>query len=88
MLINAWNRSEGETRSELNHWLGVSEFDREEKIKAVTNIYNNLGIDKLAEVKIKECFDESRKYLDAISVADERKQVLREYTEKMMNRKK
>lgn len=88
MLINAWNRSEGETRSELIHWLGVSLFDREEKIKAVTNIYNNLGIDKLAEVKIKECFDESRKYLDAISVADERKQVLREYTEKMMNRKK
>lgn len=88
MLINAWNRSEGETRSELNHWLGVSHFDREEKIKAVTNIYNKLGIDKLAEVKIKECFDESRKYLDAISVADERKQVLREYTEKMMNRKK
>lgn len=88
MLINAWNRSEGETRSELNHWLGVSHFDREEKIKAVTNIYNKLGIDKLAEVKIKECFDESCKYLDAISVADERKQVLREYTEKMMNRKK
>ena len=88
MLINAWNRSEGETRSELNHWLGVSHFDREEKIKAVTNIYNKLGIDKLAEVKIKECFDESRKYLDGISVADERKQVLREYTEKMMNRKK
>lgn len=88
MLINAWNRSEGETRSELNHWLGVSDFDREEKIKAVTNIYNKLGIDKLAEAKIKECFDESRKYLDGISVADERKQVLRGYTENMMNRKK
>lgn len=88
MLINAWNRSEGETRSELNHWLGVNDFDREEKIKAVTNIYNKLGIDKLAEAKIKECFDESRKYLDGISVADERKQVLRGYTENMMNRKK
>lgn len=88
MLINAWNRSEGETRSELNHWLGVSDFDRKEKIKAVTNIYNKLGIDKLAEAKIKECFDESRKYLDGISVADERKQVLRGYTENMMNRKK
>lgn len=88
MLINAWNRSEGETRSELNHWLGVSDFDRNEKIKAVTNIYNKLGIDKLAEAKIKECFDESRKYLDGISVADERKQVLRGYTENMMNRKK
>ena len=88
MLINAWNRSEGETRSELNHWLGASHFDREEKIKAVTNIYNKLGIDKLAEAKIKECFDESRKYLDGISVADERKQVLRGYTENMMNRKK
>ena len=88
MLINAWNRADDETRRELHHWMGVMDFDREEKIRAVTAIYDKLGINRLAEQKIKECFDESRQYLDRISVDEERKQVLRQYTEKMMNRRK
>lgn len=88
MLINAFNRSEGETRRELEHWISAKDFDREEKFRAVTAIYNKLGIDRLAEDKIRQYFDESRGYLDRISVSPERKQVLREYTERMMNRKK
>ena len=88
MLINAFNRSEGETRRELERWISAKDFDREEKFRAVTAIYNKLGIDRLAEEKIRQYFDESRGYLDRISVSPERKQVLREYTERMMNRKK
>ena len=57
-------------------------------MRAVTAIYDRLGIRTLAEEKIKEYFDESRQYLDRISISDDRKQVLREYTERMMNRKK
>lgn len=88
MLINAFNRSEGETRRELERWISAKDFDREEKFRAVIAIYNKLGIDRLAEEKIRQYFDESRGYLDRISVSPERKQVLREYTERMMNRKK
>ena len=88
MLINAYNRSEGKMREEIEYWLSVKDFNPNEKIAAVTEIYNKLGIDKLAEAKIKEFFDESRQYLDRVNVADERKNALREYTEKMMNRRK
>ena len=88
MLINAWLRADEETRSELQHWIDISDFNRDEKVKAVTAIYDRLGIRTLAEEKIKECFEESRQYLDRISISDDRKQVLREYTERMMNRKK
>lgn len=88
MLINAYNRADDETRRELHHWLGIRDFNPQEKIKAVTEIYSRLGIDKLAEEKIKFYFEESRQYLDSIRIDDNRKQVLREYTEKMMNRKK
>lgn len=88
MLINAFNRTDAETRAELERWTTATEFDPAEKIAAVTEIYNRLGIDKLAEQRIKEYFEQSRLHLDELSVSDDRKAVLREYTERMMNRKK
>lgn len=88
MLINAYNRADEETRRELHHWIGVKDFNREEKIHAITDIYNRLNINRLAEEKIRQYFEESRQYLDSISVDESRKQVLREYTEKMMKRNK
>ena len=88
MLINAFNRADAETRAELERWTTATEFDPAEKIAAVTEIYNRLGIDKLAEQRIKEYFEQSRQHLDELSVSGDRKAVLREYTERMMNRKK
>ena len=88
MLINAFNRADAGTRAELERWTTATEFDPAEKIAAVTEIYNRLGIDKLAEQRIKEYFEKSRQHLDELSVSDDRKAVLREYTERMMNRKK
>lgn len=88
MLINAFNRADAKTRAELERWTTATEFDPAEKIAAVTEIYNRLGIDKLAEQRIKEYFEQSRQHLDELSVSDDRKAVLREYTERMMNRKK
>ena len=88
MLINAFNRADAETRAELERWTTATEFDPAEKIAAVTEIYNRLGIDKLAEQRIKEYFEQSRQHLDELSVSDDRKAVLCEYTERMMNRKK
>lgn len=88
MLINAFNRADAETRAELERWTTATEFNPAEKIAAVTEIYNRLGIDKLAEQRIKEYFEQSRLHLDELSVSDDRKAVLREYTERMMNRKK
>lgn len=88
MLINAFNRADAGTRAELKRWTTATEFDPAEKIAAVTEIYNRLGIDKLAEQRIKEYFEQSRQHLDELSVSDDSKAVLREYTERMMNRKK
>lgn len=88
MLINAFNRADAGTRAELERWTTATEFDPAEKIAAVTEIYNRLGIDKLAEQRIKEYFEQSRQHLDELSVSDDRKAVLCEYTERMMNRKK
>ncbi len=88
MLINAWNRADEATRDELRRWIEAKDFVREEKVKAVTAIYDKLGIGRLAEVKISEYFGDSRKFLRNVSAADDRKAVLLDYTTAMMHRRK
>ena len=86
MLINAFNRADAAQRAELERWIEAKDFDAKEKIAAVTRIYNEIGIDRLAMKKIKFYFNESKKYLDAVSVAPERKAELAKYTSEMMKR--
>ncbi len=86
MLINAFLRADEGQREELQQWVEAKEFDREEKVKAMTRLYNEIGIDQLAQEKIRHYFNESRKYVDAIEVDNARKQQLRAYAGQMMNR--
>lgn len=86
MLINAFNRADAAQRAELERWIEAKDFDAKEKIAAVTRIYNEIGIDRLAMEKIKFYFNESKKYLDAVSVAPKRKAELAKYTAEMMKR--
>ena len=87
MLINAFNRADGRQRAELERWISAVDFDREEKIAAVTRLYNEIGIDHLAQEKIAFYFEESRKYLDAVGVDSMRKAELAAYAQRMMKRK-
>ena len=87
MLINAFNKANDAQRAELMRWVTAKEFDRQEKVTAVTNLYNEIGIDRLAQKKMAYYFDESKKYLNALQVPEERKAELRAYAEKMMVRK-
>jgi len=86
MLINAFNRANAEQRAELARWVDATTFDRQEKIAAVTRLYDEIGIRQLCEEKINFYFDEARKYLEKVSVADECKQHLRRYMNEMMKR--
>ena len=87
MLINAYNRANDEQRATLEKWLNAKDYEPQEKIKAVTAIYNEIGIDRLAEEKIKYYFDQSRQYLAQVKVDDARKQVLHAYADAMLKRK-
>ncbi|MBQ2949573.1 MAG: polyprenyl synthetase family protein [Prevotella sp.] len=86
MLINAFQRANSEQRAELQRWVSAKDFDRQEKVAAVTEIYNQIGIRQICEEKINYYFEESKKYLAKINVADERKQTLLQYTAEMMKR--
>ncbi len=86
MLINAFNHANGAQRAELQKWVDAEEFDRKEKVAAVTRLYNEIGIDKMAQDKIAYYFEQSKKYLDAVNVSAERKEELAKYAQKMMKR--
>ena len=86
MLINALNRANDEQRQELMHWITATDFDRDEKVQAVTRLYNEIGIDRLAQERIAYYFKQAQKHLDAISLPDDRKQELRRYAADMMHR--
>lgn len=87
MLINAFNHANEAQRKELQSWVDATDFDRKEKVAAVTRLYNEIGIDRMAQDKIAYCFEQSGKYLDAVQVPEERKAELRKYAQKMMKRK-
>ena len=86
MLINAFNKANDAQRKELTRWVSARDFDRNEKVDAVTRLYNEIGIDQLAQDKIAYYFAESKKFLDAVNVPEEKKEELRKYAQKMMKR--
>lgn len=88
MLINAFLRADASQRQELERWMEMEDFDRQEKVSAVTSLYDALHIDELAKEKINQYFKESKAYLDAVSVAEDRKKELRAYADRMMRRNK
>jgi geranylgeranyl diphosphate synthase type II len=88
MLINAVNRANAAQRAELMKWIEAKEFDRQEKVAAVTRLYDEIGIRQLCEEKINYYFARALSFLDKVSVSDERKQYLRAYTNEMMHRDK
>ncbi|MBQ0063337.1 MAG: polyprenyl synthetase family protein [Prevotella sp.] len=87
MLINAFLRADVRQRKELQYWCSLREFDRHDKITAVTRLYDEMGIGKMSENKINDYFCQAQKYLDAVNVDDDRKNMLRQYTAELMNRK-
>ncbi|MGI6231870.1 MAG: polyprenyl synthetase family protein [Prevotella sp.] len=87
MLINAFNRADDKQLAELERWIDAKEFDRDEKVAAVTKLYNEMGIDKLAKEKIAYYFEQSKRYINAVGVAEERKTQLRNYAETLLHRK-
>lgn len=86
MLINAFNHADTEQRKELQRWVAATTFERKEKVAAVTRLYNEIGVDRMARDRIAYYFEQSRKYLNAIQVSPERKEQLRLYAQKMMKR--
>ena len=88
MLINPFNKANIRQRKELEKWITCEHFARDEKVEAVTKLYNKIGVYKMAIDRINYYFEEANKYLAAVNVSDARKQELVTYAQRMLHRKR
>ena len=90
MLINAINRATPEQREELMSWITttpVAPDERQEKITAVTRLYDQIGIRSLCEHKINNYFTQAGSLLFNVGVPEGCKEQLRHYMDHLMHRK-
>ena len=80
------NRADARQKEELTRWIEAKNFDRQEKVKAVTALYDEIGIRQLCEQKIEECYACAKTYMDQVNVSEERKAILKAYAAAMMKR--
>ncbi len=88
MLINAVNHANAEQRKELEQWIAAKDFNRQEKIAAVTRLYDEIGIRQLCEEKINYYFSQARKTLSQVQVPEDRKAALFAYMDDLLHRNK
>lgn len=88
MLINAMLKAKGDDKIRLFYWITSPNFERNDKVAAVTEIYNHIGINTMAKEKMEEYYRIALSYLDKVNVSEEKKSDLREYAAKMMKREK
>jgi geranylgeranyl diphosphate synthase, type II len=87
MLINALLMANDSQRAELNYWIENKDYDPQEKISAVTKLYDEIGIRRLCEEKVNYYFENSISYINQVKVDDSKKIELRQFVLSLMNRK-
>ena len=85
LLIKAKEKARGKDKQELEQWLATKKFDKQKKVKAVTALYNKLGISQLTERKIEEYFSIGFQNLDRLKNSPQ-KQQLSEFTQNLITR--
>lgn len=87
MLINAQLLANEEQASELNTWLNMENPSREEKVAAVTRIYDEIGVPELVRNRINQYYQEAAQALSRISLPQECTEILWEFAQSMLNRR-
>ena len=87
MLINAQLLANEKQSQELNMWLSMENPSREEKVAAVTRLYDEIGVPQLVRNKINQYYQEAAQAISRVSLPQERTAVLWDYAQSMLNRK-
>lgn len=87
MLINAQLLANEEQARELTMWLNKENPQREEKVAAVTRLYDEIGVPGLVRNKINQYYQQAAQALSRLSLPQERTAVLWDYAQSMLNRK-
>ena len=85
LLIKAIELAKGRAKSELLKWLSAKRYVKQQKVKAITRLYNELGIQEMAQSKIKERYDLAMKDLASVTGSTS---LLKEFASGLMERQR
>lgn len=86
LLINALNSSNDEEKRELNKWLEMREFNRAEKVNAVTSIYDKLGLKEKTEKMMDNYYNKAIECLNVIQSDSKALKILHNLAKSLMSR--
>lgn len=88
LLINALGRADADQKAQLLHLLADAEMPAQEKIAAVTDLYNRLDIPTLTLQAIDRFYDEARRELEKLSLPQDKWMPLWQYACSLLGRSK
>lgn len=86
LLISAQNNLSGTAKKELNRWISKKEFDREEKIAAVRNLYDEANVSAKARTMMNYYYQNALLQLDFVTESGGIKQALKDFALQLMER--
>lgn len=86
LLIRALESAQGEALDSLNAWIEASNPNPVEKVKAITQLYTDLGIRTETEAKINQYFDLAFEAIDQLNLQSEQKEVLGKFLAGLVDR--
>ncbi len=86
LLIEALALAEGETLKRLRQLITTTQPDEQKKIDEVLYIYNRLNVRQAAETWKKKYLQEAFEHLDRVDVATEKKLLLKQTADELMQR--
>lgn len=88
LLINAMQLAKGDDADELRHWLHDPYATREEKVTAVTALYERLGVRQLAQEAIADYNARAINSFNRVKISDEDKQAFIDLANSLAGRNK
>jgi geranylgeranyl diphosphate synthase type II len=86
LLLKALEIGNDDKKNTIQEWMGKTDFNADEKVKAITDIYNNLNIKSITESFINEFYESALSVLEEIEIGQERKIELFRLARMIMNR--
>jgi geranylgeranyl diphosphate synthase type II len=85
-LIYALTHGDSKQQRELKRWLGMTDFNPEEKINSVLHIYNEVNVRDATQERISLYYRKAKEELSALTLRDERLTVLKNIADNLLQR--
>ena len=86
LLIQALQKSKGKTKQELEFWLSAKKFKKQEKVRAVKEIYHQLNLPLRVEKKVNYFFTRGFQNLEMVQGKNSAKEILQQFAESLIKR--